>query len=148
MEKGTVYNFYKDLPGWAKGASVLIILAIGVVTYFSIKKWIKNRPPKVDYPNGGKGIPLGFNPKQYAEEAYKQMKGVDILVNLKKENVLLQILSLPTDDMFVAVYDVFNQLYFKEGNGTLREWINDEFITPGTGLKQKLNERLDKLNLK
>lgn len=148
MQKGTVYNFYKDLPGWAKGVSVLVILGLGAVTYFAVKKWLKNRPPKVTYPHGGKGIPAGFNAKNYAEEAYKQMKGVSLFINIKRDAVLIQILQLPTDDMFVSVYDVFNQLYMSEGDGTFREWINDEVLTLGTGLKEKLNQRFDNLNLK
>lgn len=148
MAKGTVYDFYKDMPTWSKGVSVLVILGLGVLTYFGVKKWLKNRPPKVNYPNGGLGIPKGFNAEAYADEAYKQMKGADLLINVKKESVLMQILALSTDDMFAAVYDAFNQVHMKEGDGTFREWINDEYLTPGTGLKDKLNARFERLGLK
>lgn len=147
MQKGTVYNFYKDLPPWAKGVSILVILGIGVVTYFSIKKWLKNRPPKVTYPQGGKGIPLGFDPKPYAEKAYNAMKGVNFSISPQRDSALISIASLPTDDMFVSVYDVFNQMYMGEGEGTLREWIEDEWFI-SMPIKNTLKARFDKLNLK
>lgn len=142
MQKGAVYNFYKDLPPWAKGASVLIVLGIGVVTYFSVRKWIKNRPPHVTYPNGGQGIPDGFIPENYAKKAHDTMVGIP---SVEREGILSLIASLPTDDMFVAVYDTFNQLYMKEGKGTFRQWIDDEW---GVSSKDALNKRFDKLNLK
>lgn len=143
MQKGAVYNFYKDLPGWAKGASVLIVLGIGVVTYFSVRKWIKNRPPSVHYPNGGEGIPVNFDAKKLAQNAYKAMKGINLV---PASGALLPIIMLPTSDMFVAVYDVFNQLYMHEGEGTFREWVNDEAAIGS--IKGQFNNRFDQLNLK
>lgn len=144
MQKGTVYNFYKDLPGWAKGVSVLAVVGIGVITYFGVRKYIKNLPPKVTYPNGGKGIPVNFDAKGLAQKLHDSMSGWQIVPN-EREIYLLQLLNLPTNDMFVAVYDVFNQLYMREGKGTLRQWVNDEYAVAS---KSNLLKRFDQLNLK
>lgn len=150
MQKGAIYNFYKDLPGWAKGVSVLIVLGIGVVTYFSVRKWIKNRPPKVDYPNNGQGIPLGFNAIAYAQRAHDAMKGPSITSAqmLYKDVTLAEIANLQTDDMFVAVYDTFNKMYMNEGQGTFAQWVNDETFPLISKTKENLNKRFNKLNLK
>ncbi len=149
MEKGVVYKFYKDLPGWAKGVSVVITFGIIALGSWGIYKWSKNRPPKVTYPDGGQGIPAGWNPEPYATKAHDEMQGLNITIPISRNAILMQIAGLPTNDMFVSVYDVFNQKYMSEGNGTFREWVNAEFFAPGTGnVKDTINNRFDILNLK
>ena len=150
MQKGTTYNFYKDLPPWAKGVSVVIVLGIGVVTYFSVRKWLKNRPPKVNYPNNGQGIPVGFDAVQYAEKAHKGMSGLTVWAGdiLKRDTAIGEILKLQTDDMFVAVYDTFNKMYMKDGDGTLKEWIDAEYFLPVTNIKEQILARFNRLGLK
>lgn len=147
MQKGTVYNFYKDLPGWAKGVTVVTILLALIVTVYQIRKWLKNRPPRVTYPNGGQGLPAGFDPKPYAKTLHDTMSGPNLTISPQRDAIVLKVSTLPTDDMFVAVYDVFNQLYMSEGDGTLRDWINDEVTLP-YGLKGAMEMRFNKLNLK
>jgi len=64
-----------------------------------------------------------------------------------------------TDVMFVAVYNDFGKLYFSEGDGTLREWIDNEnfsytfsILTPwsiyqGNEVKDEIFIRMNALNL-
>jgi len=148
MKKGSLYNFYTEMPGWAKGVSIVIVMAIIGIFAWRINKYLKNRPPSVHYPNGGEGIPAGFDPIPYAKKAHDEMSGISILFSPGRDTILTQIALLSTDDMFASVYDVFNQMYMKEGEGTFREWINDESFAPFSPIPTKLNARFDKLNLK
>jgi hypothetical protein len=149
MPKNTpVYNFYKDLPQWAKGVSVVIILGITALASFGIYKHFKNAPPKVIYPNNGLGIPAGWDASILARKLHDAMKGVFTMTGTK-DVAFLELYNLGTDDMFAAVYDTYNQLYMSEGDGTLRQWINDEQWTDfTTGVKDKVNERFERLGLK
>lgn len=146
--KGTTYNFYKDLPPWAKGVSVVFVLGIITVIAFSVRKFIKNQPPKVKYPNNGQGIPAGWDAAPLAKELHDVMSGLFTFTGTK-DVAFKKLHQIPTDDMFVAVYSTFNQLYMSEGDGTLREWINDEIWTDvASSAKKDINARFDKLNLK
>lgn len=59
------------------------------------------------------------------------------------------LMSMP-DRLFIATYNDFNSLYYKEGEGTLREWVESEVIwwdTQGIGGRNQILERMDQLNL-
>lgn len=132
-------------PRWAKGVALVAVTATLVITVLSIRKYVKNKPPKVNYPHGGLGIPAGFDAKAYAEQAHKLMSGGTIM-SVQRDMFLANIASLDTDDMFVSVYDAFNQLYMREGDGTLRKWVNSEY-TLSPGVLAQLNARFARLNL-
>lgn len=138
---------------WAKYKEQIIIAALIVVVilviYFMGRRRGKQTAegPAVNYPQGGNAIPAGWDPKPLAKELHQVMDGLFTLSGTK-DTSFKKLLALPTDDMFVAVYSAFNQLYFSEGDGTLREWINAEKWTDITSTTiEQLNNRFDKLNL-
>lgn len=138
---------------WEKHKEKIIVAAILIIAvmiiYFMGKRRGKTTAegPAVQYPKGGNAIPAGWDPKPLAKELHQVMDGLFTLSGTK-ENSFKKLLSLPTDDMFVAVYSVFNQLYFAAGYGTLREWINAEKYTDITSNTiESINERFDQLNL-
>lgn len=138
---------------WEKHKEKIIIAAILIIAVLIIYFMGKRRGkvtaegPSVNYPKGGNAIPLGWDPKPLAKELHQVMDGLFTLSGTK-DTTFKKLLSLPTDDMFVAVYSVYNQLYFSAGDGTLREWINAEKYTDLTSTTvESLNERFDKLNL-
>jgi hypothetical protein len=138
---------------FAKNKTIIIIIVIVVVVllvvYFSGRSAGKKKGdrPQVDYPQGGEGIPSGWSPEPLARELRDTMSGV-FTSAATKEAAWFKLLNLATDDMFVAVYDVFNQLFIGEGDGTLREWINAEYNVLAIGSNRDgLNQRFDRLNL-
>lgn len=100
------------------------------------------------YPDGGEGIPAGWDPNTLADLLFDKMDGFTIN-KIGLDALLLQYAGLPTNDMFVAVYSVFNQKHYSEDAGTLREWIESEkyYGFPDI-VRPKLYKRMDLLNLK
>jgi len=64
-----------------------------------------------------------------------------------RDNQAYYDLSNFSDTMFVAAYNDFNDLYFKEGNGTMKNWIDDELGLDGD-VKKIIMQRFSKQNLK
>lgn len=126
-------------------AVLVILIVLGIFIYYRGKK--NASPPKVVYPQGGEGVPAGWSPTPLVTKLYNTMSGFNI-DKLSRDQTWIELANLPTDDMVVAVYSVFNQLHFKEGEGTLTEWINDE-STLGwpSGPKNLALKRLSQLNL-
>lgn len=126
----------------------LILIAIALIFLYGRKRGLETaNGPDVTYPDGGDGIPAGWSPEPLAEELHNVMDGL-FTGSETKDDTFRKLLVLPTDDMFVAVYDVFNQEHFSEGDGTLKQWINDEVLTSAfTSTVDQLNDRFDELNL-
>lgn len=125
---------------------ILAIIIIILVVYFYGKK--SATPPKPVYPKGGDDIPVSWSPTPLVEQLYNQMKGANVN-RLSRDAAWIELSKLPTNDMVVAVYDVFNQLYYKsEGEGTLTQWIKDESVLGWTSVpKDAALNRLASLNL-
>lgn len=139
-----IFGKYKNVV-----IGIIILIVVVLIIYFWGKRngRLKTTGPNVSYPNGGQGIPSGWNPTPLAKELHQVMDGL-LTLSGTKENAFKKLLTLPTDDMFTAVYSAFNQLYFSKGYGTLREWINDEKYTDiTTNTIENLNIRFDSLNL-
>ena len=135
---------YKNIYLWL-GIGALIIIAIVVVSYYWGKSKVK--PVQANYPDGGTGIPAGWKPEILANKLHEAMSGLGTFTGTK-DNVWSEMYQLPTNDMFTAVYNVFNQLFVKENNGTLREWISNEtYYDYLSGVKGQLLTRFDSLNL-
>lgn len=95
--------------------------------------------------------------RQLAMRLHTDMDGIAYPGSRDKE-AYQQLLGM-SDRLFVAVYNDFGELYYKEGNGSLRQWIDDEnfgytmsILTPygmytGAEITNKLNERFNNLNL-
>lgn len=131
--------------------TILIALAILALIVYSIYAWGKHSAngPQGDYPHKGNGIPDGWSPTPLANELHDAMNGIFTLADTK-EKAWNKLYNLPTDDMVVAVYNVFGQLYFNEGNGTLVQWIRDEdnYVPEMLGgVRNDLLQRLQSLNL-
>lgn len=128
---------------------VIVIIVIISLIYFLGKRAGKRNAegPQVDYPKGGSGIPAGWNPVPIAKELHDVMDGLFTSAS-DKEVAWQKLFDLPTDDMIVAVYNAYNQLYFGEGDGTLTDWIRDEnYSNVAFGVKQDLLDKLQRLNL-
>jgi hypothetical protein len=107
-----------------------------IVLYFVYRQGKKSaEAPKVtyQYPNG-QGLPAGWSPLTLVDKLYNTMNGWFLPNPIDRDNAWLELAKLNTPDMVRNVYDVFNQIHFKEGKGTLTQWINDESILgwPGT----------------
>lgn len=122
---------------------VFVLIIIGYLLYNAGKK----TRPKVKYPNGGQGIPAGWSPTPLVEQLFKTMDGMNVN-RLSRDAAWMDLSKLPSDDMVVSVYDVFNQLYFKDSQETLTEWIKNESTLGwvSTAKNAALN-RLASLNL-
>jgi len=127
-----------------------IVIGIIIVIYL-IYRYIKNTEtgPQVQYPHGGSGIPAGWSPDALATELHDVMDGL-FTMPVTKNEVWKKLYNLPTIDMMVAVYNAFGQKYFKEGNGTLTDWIRGEVyyvITMAGGIKEALLAKLVSNNM-
>jgi hypothetical protein len=139
-----VFGKYKNVV-----IGIIAVAVIILIIYFVGKHngKVKAEGPKADYPEGGDAIPKGWKPDPLVQELFNVMDGIFTL-GITKDETFRKYLSLPTDDMFAAVYNVFNQKYFNKGDGTLREWINDEsHAFPFDTTNRMLNERFEKLNM-
>jgi hypothetical protein len=136
MKKQTVYII----------VIVVIVLIIGGYLLYRAGK--KNAtPPQVKYPNGGNGIPPDWSPVPLIEQLHDVMNGLFTLSGTK-DAAWITLRDLGSDDMVTAVYNGFNQRYFKEDKGTLTQWIRDEkWIDWTSGVKDSTLARLSKLNL-
>lgn len=125
---------------------VVIVLIIGGYLLYRAGK--KNAtPPQVQYPQGGNGIPPGWSPEPLIEELHDVMDGLFTLSGTKDE-AWKKLRDLASPDMITAVYNGFNQRYFKEDKGTLTQWIRDEkWIDWTSGVKDSTLAKLASLNL-
>ena len=123
----------------------VLIIIIGVYFYYRGKRNAEG--PKVTYPEGGNAIPEGWSPLPLVSELHDAMDGLFTLMGTK-DAAWTKLRDLPTDEMVIAVYDTYNQKYFRDGNGTLTQWIRDEkYADPLTGVKESTLARLQNLDL-
>lgn len=127
---------------------IAIFIGIALIAWHYYRKGKKAAGGyQANYPTGGNNIPPSWNPLPLVKELHDVMDSTFTFSGTKDE-VWKKVLNLPTDDMIVSVYNVFNQNYSDENNGTLTQWIKDEwnydFIS---GVKENLLARLAKLNL-
>lgn len=130
-----------------------IIIILIVYNWGKVKGSFKGKKPPKDT-DSGKGLT-----DQESEQVsllvgrlYRDMDSYMVSSGFKDRDVdaYKQLLGLD-DRMFISVYNYFGELYFKEGNGTLREWIDGESFTFTTGasgdLREAILEKMDKLSL-
>lgn len=110
-------------------------IAAGVVLFFfakwGIKKIVKAAsivPPKPEGIPDPKSIPSGWRPEPLANELHSALDGWPGSSQTKGE-VYAKLTAL-TDGQFISVYNTFNKLYYKEGEGTMVDWIRDEDWQP------------------
>lgn len=101
-------------------------------------------PPPSPLPTSGDGLPNewadGSVADLYARRMFEAMDGVQISNEsfIERFDRLTEFVNLPTDDMFIAVNNRFNQAYGK--GQSLREWINNEYLLP-ENLLTRINQR-------
>lgn len=109
----------------------LIIVIVLVVMYLigraaGLRKAEKDQ---VKLPNNGLGIPTGWDPVPLANELFTVMDGVASNGTIQKDRVFNKCLGL-TPDQLVAVYNAFNRLFRSKNDGTLTQWLRDEWLAP------------------
>lgn len=136
MKKTTVYII------------IIVVFVLIIIGYLLYNAGKKNATPKdVKYPHGGSGIPPDWSPVPMIEELHDVMNGM-LTFTGTKDAAWIKLRDLASDDMVTAVYNGFNQRYFKDGNGTLTKWIRDEkYYDFTSGVKDSTLARLAKLNL-
>ncbi len=135
------------IPLWVY-ITIVIVLFLSIAAFFIYRAGKKNAtPPKVNYPQGGAGVPQGWDPTAIIDELYDVMSG-GFTFSGTKDAAWIKLRDLATPDMVTAVYDGFNQKHFKDGNGTLTQWIRDEnYYDYVSGVKASTIARLQQLNL-
>lgn len=119
----------------------VFVIFVGIIVFVYFKGKHSAEPPKVHYQNSnGAGLPAGWEPLPLVDQLYNTMKG---LLNspLKRDAAWINLAKLETPDMVRNIYDIFNQIHFSEGNGTLTQWIKDESVLgwPSTAKDAALN---------
>jgi hypothetical protein len=87
--------------------------------------------------------------RELAMRLHTDMDGATITNFQRDVEAWRQFMSLP-DNLFRAVYNDFGNLYFREGEGTLREWIENEWTwvdTAGVASRSQILNRMATLNL-
>lgn len=163
------------IPGTviAYGVGIILILVMVIFIGGALKDAIRKmfglseepvEPPKdVELPGVSLGVNNPFTPEQsrniraIARRIHTDVDGLAYPGSRDKEAyaTLLEF----DDQEFVACYNDFNALYYSEGEGNMRERIDDEIFgytfsifTPwgiydGTQTKNAIMERMDNLNL-
>ncbi len=147
---------------WGQGLiAVLLFITVLVAIYFVGKGKGKSKKYDVNLPTGGAGIPVEtdeqgneivWSPEPLAKEGYRVMSGLAwkqfLDASLTQERVEWYArLTALTDDQLVAVYNAFNSLYISKGNGTMTDWIRDEYNLENSEAYNKVIVRLENLKL-
>lgn len=127
-------------------AAVLLFLVI-LGWYFYRRGKKAATGPDVKFEEGTNALPAGWSPMPLVEELHDVMAGFFTSPGAKNE-AWEKLYNLPTGDMIRAVYKAFNEKYFRDGYGTLTQWIRDEnHYAYLSSVKQKTLEKLSSLGL-
>jgi hypothetical protein len=87
--------------------------------------------------------------RELSMRLHADMKGINVFSSLRDREAWAQLMGM-SDRMFVAVSNDFNKLYYREGEGTMRQWLSDEAWwadTAGIAGKNQVLERMASLNI-
>jgi len=129
-----------------------VLLALAVVVIWVLYKF---RGPLFNF-NVPQDLPdepnLSATERQVVRELsmrlHRDMSGVGIGF-LRDHNAWQQLMSM-SDRLFVAVSNDFNRLYFKQGKGTMRKWVQDEWTwadVAGIAGRTQVLDRMASLNI-
>lgn len=122
---------------------ILLIVVIILAIYFYGKS--KGSVPRVANPNSGRDIPAGWSPQPLASSLHNVLSGLFTMTGTK-DAVFSSIINLPNDAMVISVGNAFNDLYFKEGKGSIINWLKDElWVDPLTGKRDELVRTLERV---
>lgn len=131
------------------GGSAIAILIVGVAVYFVGKGDGTTKIGQAALPTEG-GKLSDTDSQQVREIVLKLHNSLKGFGNIFRDEKPFLRLANATDKIFVAIYNDFNSLYGKDEQGTLRDWINDDWYQDGTetaGAVRSILGRLDALNL-
>ncbi len=132
------------------GAGAIAILLLAIFSYYKGKANGSTKIETVPLPTEG-GILTNTDAQLVREivlKIHNSLHGVGFI--FRDEKPFLR-LANANDQLFVAIYNDFNNLYAKEDKGTLRDWINDDWYQSGTqtaGAIRSILGRMDTLNLR
>jgi len=120
-----------------------------VLIYYYGKKAGKKDVPDVDYPSGGKAIPLGWSPLDMIAKLENILNYITPPDKYAERNQLFRdFAALPTADMFVAVNNGFNQRNSGDGKGSLRQRMAKEYyVWPLADTRYLVRNRMTKLKI-
>jgi len=121
-----------------------LVVGVGFLAFFGLKRMFRPKGAKrpLIVAGGAIGLPQGWSPYPLAATLKNEMTGLSFTYPSSWRTLA----DLPTDDMVISVYKAFNEQYFNLGDGTLTEWIRNEWQWSGTS-KQKVLTRLSLLQL-
>lgn len=139
---------------WKSPIAIVIYVILGIVIVYFVGKWsgkFVNKPNKLPSDTDW-GAALteseGQEVRRLSRALHDDMDSYLVSAGLRpRDNQAYIDLAKMNDKLFTAVYNDFNDQYLVEENGTLKDWINDEWGLPGntkTIILQKFND----LNLK
>ncbi len=114
----------------------IILLLIIIWAYYTGKNKGKGETTeRIDLPSGGSGIPvigtdskgnvIPWSAEPLAKELHGVMNGL-FTPDTSKQAAFAKALTL-TPDQLTALYNQFNQLYYTKENGSLTQWISEEW---------------------
>jgi len=130
-------------------AGAIAVLLLAVLSYYKGKA---NGSTNIDHvPLPTEGGLLSNTDSQLVREIvlklHNSLKGVGNIFRDEKPFVRM---ANASDKMFIGIYNDFNSMYAKDDQGTLRDWINDDWFHTGTetaGAVLTILGRMDTLNL-
>lgn len=143
-------KFLMRIAGTPAGAVALVILLFIILRYISSlfeSPEPEPEPEQVDTNRRGtEGLSTreGFNARAIAQSVYSEMKGLTFSCNHLPTLLELNDLEL------IHVFNQFNSLYYKEGKGNLRNWVQDEWHRWGgncASMRSQLINKFDYLNI-
>lgn len=132
---------YIENKTFQKLVAIILVSVILYVAYKRVKSFVQVQNADV---NNGNLVEEKSYYKDLATRIYNGFKGANWGVSSRE--ALLNELLILNDDELKATYNHFNKVSSKDGEGTLRQWIVDEFL-PFSDIKAAVLDRMSTLNL-
>ncbi len=87
--------------------------------------------------------------RELSMRLHNDMDGLTPFASLRDRDAWAQLMSM-SDRLFVAVANDFNRLYFREGKGTMRQWLQSEawwVDMAGIAGRDQILDRMASLNI-
>lgn len=112
--------------------AIVITMVVLAIVYWMGKRKATITPTVVPLPtqNGQISQTDAEYVREMAQDLYEDMKGA----NYNRDIELFREYAGLNDQLFVSVYNDFNTLYEGQGKGTLKEWIEKEWIITGNSM--------------
>ena len=148
-------NFFKK--HWKKiaiGLAILIMIIL-IYQYGKNEASIEQVPLPKDDPNSPLTEDQKKRVREISQRLYSDMDSYLVSTGFKpRDTEAYNFMITSSDTLVVAVYNDFNNLYFKDrqGDGTLTKWVTDEYFNPAGEVSNETRgailKRFAKLNLK